>query len=85
MNRAGLAAALAAVVVSGAPLAAQGPPAFRWQAGYGALSVSSSSLAKVKAYIHNQAEHHRTQSFQEEFRAFLRRHQVPFDERYVWD
>jgi REP element-mobilizing transposase RayT len=58
---------------------------FHWQAGYGAFSVSPSSVPAVKAYIERQEEHHRTRSFQEEFRAFLKRHGIAFDERYVWD
>ena len=58
---------------------------FSWQTGYGAFAVSSSNLAEVKAYIANQNEHHRVKSFQEEYRAFLERHGVAYDERYVWD
>jgi REP element-mobilizing transposase RayT len=58
---------------------------FHWQAGYGAFSVSQSSVASVCEYIVNQQEHHRRTSFQDEFRAFLTRHGVEFDERYVWD
>jgi hypothetical protein len=38
----------------------------------------------VKHYIASQAEHHRTVSFQDELRTFLRRHQIEFDERYLW-
>jgi REP element-mobilizing transposase RayT len=59
--------------------------AFHWQNGYGAFSVSQSSAAEVLKYIENQKEHHRQKTFQEEFREFLRRYEVPFDERYVWD
>ncbi|MBI5757051.1 MAG: transposase [Planctomycetales bacterium] len=58
---------------------------FYWQAGYGAFSVSQSNVSQVKAYIANQEEHHRKVSFQDEFREFLRRHGVEWDERYVWD
>jgi putative transposase len=58
---------------------------FYWQRGYGAFSVSPSQLAAVFAYIDNQEEHHRVRSFQEEYRDFLERHGVQFDERYVWD
>jgi putative transposase len=58
---------------------------FHWQAGYGAFSVSSSNADDVIAYIARQDEHHQTRSFQDEFRAFLQRHEVEFDERYVWD
>ena len=62
-----------------------GRAAFAWQAGYGAFSVSRSNLEVVKGYIAGQEERHRTMSFQDEFREFLRRHGVAWDERYVWD
>ena len=58
---------------------------FAWQAGFGAFSVSESNVAKVKVYIVNQAEHHRKVSFQNEFRSFLVKHKVGYDERYLWD
>lgn len=58
---------------------------FAWQAGYGAFAVSESNVAAVSKYIAGQAEHHRRKSFQEEYRAFLKRHRVVFDEKYVWD
>ena len=58
---------------------------FAWQSGYGAFAVSESNVEAVRAYIANQREHHRTKTFQEEYRAFLERHNVAFDERYVWD
>ena len=58
---------------------------FAWQAGYGAFAVSESNVAAVRDYVANQREHHRKKSFQEEYRAFLERHGVAFDERYVWD
>lgn len=58
---------------------------FAWQAGYGAFSVSASNVEAVRTYIANQPEHHAKLSFQDEFRAFLEKHGVAFDERYVWD
>lgn len=58
---------------------------FRWQAGYGAFSVSRSSEEAVKDYIANQKEHHRRQSYQDEFRLFLKKHEIDYDENYVWD
>jgi REP element-mobilizing transposase RayT len=58
---------------------------FYWQSGYGAFSVSESNMDQVKAYIANQAEHHRKTSFQDEYRVFLRKHNIDYDERYVWD
>ena len=66
---------------------AQGGPflKFAWQSGYGAFAVSESNVSIVREYISNQREHHRTKTFQEEFRVFLERHGVNYDERYVWD
>ena len=58
---------------------------FAWQAGYGAFAVSESNVPAVREYVANQQEHHRKKSFQEEYRAFLERHRIAFDERYVWD
>ena len=58
---------------------------FAWQAGYAAFAVSESNSQAVRDYIANQREHHRQKSFQEEYRAFLERHHVAYDERYVWD
>jgi putative transposase len=58
---------------------------FAWQSGYGAFAVSESNVEMVRNYIAKQREHHRTKSFQEEYRQFLERHRVTFDERYVWD
>jgi REP element-mobilizing transposase RayT len=58
---------------------------FQWQAGYGAFSVSQSGVDAVRAYIARQKEHHRNRSFQDEFRLFLQRHGIAYDERYVWD
>jgi REP element-mobilizing transposase RayT len=58
---------------------------FWWQGGYGAFTVSLSGLDQVKAYIANQEEHHRTVTFQDEFRDLLIRHGIEFDEKYLWD
>jgi putative transposase len=58
---------------------------FAWQAGYGGFSVSESNVPKVANYIRGQEEHHRVKSFQEEYREFLNKHNIPYDERYVWD
>ncbi len=58
---------------------------FFWQRGYGAFSVSPSQLEAVLQYVEAQQEHHRTRTFQEEYRELLRKHGVNFDERYVWD
>ena len=56
---------------------------FSWQDGYGAFSVSESQLEAVAEYIRHQEEHHRTKSFTEEYRAFLARHQIEYDERFL--
>ncbi len=58
---------------------------FAWQTGYAAFSVSESKVMEVKRYIQNQEEHHRRATFQDEYREFLTRHGVQFDEKYVWD
>ncbi len=58
---------------------------FAWQNGYGAFSVSQSSLEQVRNYILAQSEHHKHTGFQEELRAFLCRYEIAFDEQYVWD
>ncbi|HEX3659728.1 MAG TPA: IS200/IS605 family transposase [Pirellulales bacterium] len=58
---------------------------FAWQSGYGAFTVSYSALDSVRRYLASQKEHYRVRTFQEEFLALLRRHEVAFDERYVLD
>ena len=58
---------------------------FAWQTGYGAFSVSESNRQTVSDYIANQENHHRRTSFQKEYLAFLQRHVVDYDERYVFD
>ncbi len=58
---------------------------FAWQSGYGAFSVSESQVGHVRRYIQNQAEHHRRRTFKDELRELLNRHNVEFDERYLWD
>lgn len=58
---------------------------FAWQSGYAAFSVSQSSVGRVLRYIKNQKQHHRKRSFQEEYLAFLKKHHVEYDERYVFD
>jgi REP element-mobilizing transposase RayT len=57
---------------------------FDWQAGYGAFSVSKSAEPQLSAYIHNQEEHHRQRKFTAEFMALLEKHDIPFEERYLW-
>ena len=58
---------------------------FHWQKGYGVFSVSESATEDVKEYIDKQIEHHKRVTFQDEYRALLRKHSIEFDERYVWD
>ena len=57
---------------------------FAWQEGYGAFTVGISQKANTIAYIESQAEHHRKRSFEKEFIAFLNKHNVEYDPRYVW-
>jgi REP element-mobilizing transposase RayT len=56
---------------------------FLWQEGYGAFSASSSNLDAVARYIRTQEAHHRKFSFEEEFRAILKKHGVEYDPKYV--
>ena len=58
---------------------------FYWQDGYGGFSVNPAQVDIVIAYIENQHEHHRKKTFQDEYRAFLNKYKIEFDERYVWD
>jgi putative transposase len=57
---------------------------FGWQDGYGAFTVSLAHADEIRQYIAAQEEHHRTQTFQEEYVAFLQRNGVEYDERYLW-
>jgi putative transposase len=58
---------------------------FSWQNGYGVFSLGFSQLPAARDYVERQAEHHKKVSFQDEFRAFLKRYEIDYDERYVWD
>lgn len=60
-------------------------PAFTWQRGYGAFSVSASNLPAVKEYIHGQEAHHKKRDYKAEFIALLKKHDVEYDPRYVFD
>ena len=57
---------------------------FEWQGGYADFSVSQSNLEQVKQYIARQEEHHDKMVFQDELRALLRKHEITWDERYIW-
>lgn len=59
--------------------------AFAWQRGYGAFSVGPSDLNALLHYIDTQEEHHKTRTFQDEYRAFLTKYGIEYDELYVWD
>lgn len=63
----------------------QGVPKFSWQSGYGAFSIGESQVDTVVSYIKKQDAHHQKISFQDEFRRFLKKYKIPYDERYVWD
>jgi putative transposase len=58
---------------------------FYWQGGYGAFSVNPSQTEVVINYINDQEEHHKKATFKDEYRAFLKKYMIEFDERYVWD
>jgi len=64
---------------------AQGIEKFAWQRGYGCFSVGQSQVQALIRYIQNQADHHLKVTFQDEFRQFLRRYEISFEEQYVWD
>ena len=57
---------------------------FYWQDGYGAFSVNPAEVERVINYITNQKEHHRKKEFQKEYKEFLEKFEIEFDERYVW-
>jgi len=58
---------------------------FYWQKGYGIFSINPSQVDVVARYIQNQEHHHQNMSFKEEFIKFLRKYNIEYDERYVWD
>jgi len=58
---------------------------FYWQRGYGSFSVNPAEIDVVIKYIKNQSEHHRNKTFQEEYLAFLKKYNVEYNERYLWE
>jgi REP element-mobilizing transposase RayT len=58
---------------------------FGWQTGYGAFSVSESNRKSVIDYVAGQEAHHKRMSFQEEFLALLKKHELKYDERFIWE
>lgn len=59
--------------------------AFAWQEGYGAFSIGISDVDRTVEYIKNQAEHHKGRDFKDEFTAFLDKHFIEYDPKYVFD
>ena len=60
-------------------------PKFSWQRRYGAFTVSESAVDTVRDYIRRQKEHHKDRTFEQEYMGILRKHNVEFDDRYLWD
>ena len=58
---------------------------FEWQKGYGAFSISHYDLQKTINYIKNQKKHHQTQNYKSEFLDLLKKYNIDYDEKYVWD
>jgi len=58
---------------------------FAWQEGYGAFSIGISDIERTTEYINHQAEHHGKMDFKTEFLAFLEKHDIEYDERYIFD
>ncbi len=58
---------------------------FSWQRGYGCFSISPGDLEALRNYIQDQEQHHKKMSFQDEFRMFLEKYNMNYDEAYVWD
>jgi len=59
--------------------------AFAWQTGYGVFSVSESKVAALTKYIAGQEEHHKRHSFQDELLELLKKNNVAYDQKYLWD
>lgn len=58
---------------------------FHWQGGYGMFSISPSHRPALERYLDIQAQHHRKETFQDEFRRLCRKYEIEYDEKYVWD
>ena len=58
---------------------------FGWQTGYGVFSVSHSAIPAVTRYIAEQRKHHAKHGFREEFLGMLNKHEMNYDEKYLWD
>ncbi len=57
---------------------------FKWQSGFGAFSYSHSQIDYVVNYINNQERHHKKKTFKQEYVEFLKKYNVPYDERYIF-
>ena len=57
---------------------------FNWQEGYGAFSYGHSQLDRIIRYIHNQEQHHRRRTFKDEYLTWLKKFEVPFEEKYIF-
>lgn len=58
---------------------------FEWQEGYGAFSYSHSQIKEVYNYVMNQEEHHKKESFKDEYIKYLNKFEIPYDERYIFE
>lgn len=58
---------------------------FHWQSGYGIFSIGPSHVEDLRKYIADQENHHRRETFKDEFRRLLKKYDIDYDERYVWD
>ena len=58
---------------------------FQWQEGFGAFSYSQSQINNVVKYINNQKQHHRKQTFKEEYLDFLQKFAIEYDEKYLFE
>lgn len=61
------------------------PFKFEWQEGFGCFTCSHTDLDKVCDYIQNQEEHHKNRSFEDEYRLFMKKYGVEYDEKYLFD
>ncbi len=61
------------------------PGKFNWQEGYGAFSYSKSHVDSVVKYILNQEAHHKVKTFKDEYLDFLKKFEVEYDEKYLFE
>ena len=58
---------------------------FHWQDGYGAFTVSPSQSNKIVQYISNQLIHHQTHRFKDEYLSLLKKHEIEYNPKYLWE